>query len=162
MSKTAVSVSFHSQCGGQEFDPPLLHQRPQSFNCFNRKLQMARFPQVANMWPGKPVSDGRQQQRIRKTGKTYLLNAPMLPQFKRDADGGLTLYIQNNSPETTRNLTGCLRRRGHLDGYAPLLAERRSSKWKMVRAAVEASGVIELQSLTIALFTECIPVRAQV
>jgi hypothetical protein len=28
----------------------------------------------------------------------YLLNAPMLPQMKRDADGGLTLYIQNESP----------------------------------------------------------------
>ncbi len=28
----------------------------------------------------------------------YLLNAPMLEQFKRDADGGLTLYIQNESP----------------------------------------------------------------
>jgi hypothetical protein len=28
----------------------------------------------------------------------YLLNAPMLPQFKRDADGGLTLIIQNESP----------------------------------------------------------------
>jgi hypothetical protein len=28
----------------------------------------------------------------------YLLNAPMLPQFARDSDGGLTLYIQNESP----------------------------------------------------------------
>ncbi len=28
----------------------------------------------------------------------YLLNSPMLPQFIRDADGGLTLYIQNESP----------------------------------------------------------------
>jgi hypothetical protein len=28
----------------------------------------------------------------------YLLNSPMLPQFKRDSDGGLTLYIQNDSP----------------------------------------------------------------
>jgi hypothetical protein len=28
----------------------------------------------------------------------YLLNAPMLPQMKRDDDGGLTLYIQNESP----------------------------------------------------------------
>ncbi|MCA9140074.1 MAG: DUF1254 domain-containing protein, partial [Planctomycetales bacterium] len=28
----------------------------------------------------------------------YLLNSPMLEQFKRDADGGLTLYIQNESP----------------------------------------------------------------
>jgi hypothetical protein len=29
----------------------------------------------------------------------YLLNSPMLPQFKKDADGGLTLLIQNESPE---------------------------------------------------------------
>ncbi|MBS0260705.1 MAG: DUF1254 domain-containing protein [Planctomycetes bacterium] len=28
----------------------------------------------------------------------YLLNSPMLPKFKKDADGGLTLYIQNESP----------------------------------------------------------------
>jgi hypothetical protein len=28
----------------------------------------------------------------------YLLNSPMLPQFKKDADGGLTLFIQNESP----------------------------------------------------------------
>jgi len=28
----------------------------------------------------------------------YLLNSPMLPQYKRDADGGLTLLIQNESP----------------------------------------------------------------
>lgn len=28
----------------------------------------------------------------------YLLNAPMLPQFAKDADGGLTLYIQHESP----------------------------------------------------------------
>jgi hypothetical protein len=28
----------------------------------------------------------------------YLLNSPMLPAMKRDADGGLTLYIQHDSP----------------------------------------------------------------
>jgi len=28
----------------------------------------------------------------------YLLNSPMLPQFKRDADGGITLSIQNETP----------------------------------------------------------------
>ena len=28
----------------------------------------------------------------------YLLNSPMLPQFKKDADGGVTLLIQNESP----------------------------------------------------------------
>jgi len=29
----------------------------------------------------------------------YLLNSTMLDQFKRDADGGLTVYIQNESPD---------------------------------------------------------------
>ncbi len=28
----------------------------------------------------------------------YLLNSPMLPKFKKDADGGLTFYIQHESP----------------------------------------------------------------
>jgi len=28
----------------------------------------------------------------------YLINSPMLPELKRDADGGLTLYVQHESP----------------------------------------------------------------
>jgi hypothetical protein len=28
----------------------------------------------------------------------YLVNSPMLPQFIKDADGGLTIYVQNESP----------------------------------------------------------------
>ena len=28
----------------------------------------------------------------------YLINSPMLPELKRDADGGLTFLIQNSSP----------------------------------------------------------------
>jgi hypothetical protein len=28
----------------------------------------------------------------------YLINSPMLPNLKRDADGGLTIYVQNESP----------------------------------------------------------------
>ncbi|WP_065376819.1 DUF1254 domain-containing protein [Ensifer adhaerens] len=28
----------------------------------------------------------------------YLINSPMLPNLKKDADGGLTLYVQNESP----------------------------------------------------------------
>lgn len=28
----------------------------------------------------------------------YLINTPMLPSLKRDADGGITLYVQNESP----------------------------------------------------------------
>jgi hypothetical protein len=32
----------------------------------------------------------------------YLINSPMLPGMKRDADGGLTLYIQHASPGKDR------------------------------------------------------------
>jgi hypothetical protein len=28
----------------------------------------------------------------------YLINSPMLPSLKKDADGGVTLFIQNESP----------------------------------------------------------------
>lgn len=28
----------------------------------------------------------------------YLINSPMMPQLKKDADGGMTIYIQNTSP----------------------------------------------------------------
>jgi len=28
----------------------------------------------------------------------YLINAPMLPTLKRDADGGITLFVQHESP----------------------------------------------------------------
>jgi hypothetical protein len=32
----------------------------------------------------------------------YLINSPMLPQLKRDSDGGLTLFVQNESPGTDK------------------------------------------------------------
>jgi hypothetical protein len=28
----------------------------------------------------------------------YLINSPMLPDLKKDADGGITLYVQHDSP----------------------------------------------------------------
>jgi hypothetical protein len=33
----------------------------------------------------------------------YLINSPMLPSLKRDADGGITLYVQNASPGTDKD-----------------------------------------------------------
>jgi hypothetical protein len=32
----------------------------------------------------------------------YLINSPMLPSLKRDADGGITIYVQRESPGTGR------------------------------------------------------------
>jgi hypothetical protein len=32
----------------------------------------------------------------------YLINSPMMPDLKKDKDGGLTLYVQNESPGKDR------------------------------------------------------------
>ncbi len=44
----------------------------------------------------------------------YLINSPMLPELKKDADGGLTLLYPERVPgQGHRNPTGCPRQRGH-------------------------------------------------
>ena len=42
--------------------------------------------------------DGKTQLLIKNPINRYLINSPMLPELKKDADGGLTIYIQNQSP----------------------------------------------------------------
>jgi hypothetical protein len=42
--------------------------------------------------------DGKTQLLIENPIDRYLINSPMLPGMKKDADGSLTLYIQNKSP----------------------------------------------------------------
>ena len=42
--------------------------------------------------------DGRTQLLIDNPINRYLINSPMLPQLKKNADGSLTIYIQKDSP----------------------------------------------------------------
>jgi hypothetical protein len=42
--------------------------------------------------------DGKTQLLVTNPINRYLLNSPMLPELKKNADGSLTLYIQKNSP----------------------------------------------------------------
>lgn len=42
--------------------------------------------------------DGKSQLLVDNPLNRYLINSPMLPNLKRDADGGLTLYLQRASP----------------------------------------------------------------
>jgi hypothetical protein len=42
--------------------------------------------------------DGKTQLLVDNPRNRYLINSPMLPTLKRDADGGLTLYLQHASP----------------------------------------------------------------
>lgn len=56
-----------------------------------------QLPPVNAFW-SLTMYDGKTQLLIENPINRYLLNSPMLPSMKTNADGSLTLYIQNKSP----------------------------------------------------------------
>ncbi len=55
------------------------------------------LPPVNAFW-SLTMYDLPQQLLVKNSINRYLINSPMLPHLKRDADGGLTIYIQAESP----------------------------------------------------------------
>ena len=56
-----------------------------------------QYPPVHAFW-SLTMYDLPQSLLVANPIKRYLINSPMLPQMKKDADGGLSIYIQNESP----------------------------------------------------------------
>src|SRR5258705_2744958 len=56
-----------------------------------------QLPPVNAFW-SVTMYDGKSQLLIKNPINRYLMNSPMLPQMKKNADGSLTLYIQKDSP----------------------------------------------------------------
>jgi hypothetical protein len=56
-----------------------------------------QFPPVNAFW-SVTMYDGKSQLLIKNPINRYLINSPMLPNMKKNADGSLTLYIQKDSP----------------------------------------------------------------
>ena len=56
-----------------------------------------QFPPVNAFW-SVTMYDGKTQLLIKNPINRYLINAPMLPSMKKNADGSLTLYVQKDSP----------------------------------------------------------------
>jgi hypothetical protein len=56
-----------------------------------------QFPPVNAFW-SVTMYDGKTQLLIKNPIDRYLINSPMLPGLKKNADGSLTLYIQKDSP----------------------------------------------------------------
>jgi hypothetical protein len=56
-----------------------------------------QLPPVNSFW-SVTMYDGKTQLLINNPINRYLINSPMLPQLKKNADGSLTLYIQMDSP----------------------------------------------------------------
>jgi hypothetical protein len=56
-----------------------------------------QLPPVNSFW-SVTMYDGKSQLLIKNPINRYLINSPMLPGMKKNADGSLTLYIQSKSP----------------------------------------------------------------
>jgi hypothetical protein len=56
-----------------------------------------QYPPVNAFW-SVTMYDGKTQFLIKNPIDRYLINSPMLPNMKKNADGSLTIYIQKNSP----------------------------------------------------------------
>jgi hypothetical protein len=58
-------------------------------------------PPVNAFW-SVTMYDGKTQLLIENPINRYLINSPMLPNLKKNADGSLTLYLQKDSPGKAR------------------------------------------------------------
>lgn len=61
------------------------------------KFEKDKLPPVDAFW-SMTMYDGKTQLLVDNSLNRYLINSPMLPQMKTDPDGGLTLYMQHDSP----------------------------------------------------------------
>lgn len=62
-----------------------LHSAPGALPPVNAFWSLTMYELPQNLLSANPIT-------------RYLINSPMLPKLHRDADGGLTLLIQNDSP----------------------------------------------------------------
>ena len=68
-----------------------------SKNKYTLTFAAGEFPPVNAFW-SVTMYDGKTQLLIKNPINRYLINSPMLPNMKKNADGSLTLYIQKDSP----------------------------------------------------------------
>ncbi|MBL8897134.1 MAG: DUF1254 domain-containing protein [Planctomycetes bacterium] len=70
-------------------------------HAYELRFEKGQLPPVNAFW-SITMYDGRTQLLVKNPIGRYLINAPMLPQMKTDADGGLTIHIQKDSPGAER------------------------------------------------------------
>lgn len=75
--------------------------------CANPQPQPAgRAQALADGLRPSRTYDGNPQLRIENPINRYLINSPMLPGMKKNADGSLTLDVQNKSLVADKEATG--------------------------------------------------------
>jgi hypothetical protein len=66
-------------------------------NRYTLRFEPGQLPPVNAFW-SLTMYEEPQSLLVANPINRYLINSPMLPQLKKDADGGLTLIVQNQSP----------------------------------------------------------------
>lgn len=66
-------------------------------NRYTLTFEKGKLPPVKAFW-SVTMYDGRTQLLVENPINRYLINSPMLPELKLNDDGGLTIYIQKDSP----------------------------------------------------------------
>src|SRR5580658_746010 len=88
----ALYPSYAVDASGQNLD---------GANRYTLRFAPGQPPPVRAFW-SLTMYDYPAQLMVSNPLNRYVLNTPMMPQFKKDADGGLTLYFQNESPGADR------------------------------------------------------------
>jgi hypothetical protein len=84
----AIYPSYAVDADGQKLD---------GGNSYALRFAPGLLPPVNAFW-SLTMYDFPAQLLVPNSLNRYVVNSPMMPQFKKDADGGLTLYFQNESP----------------------------------------------------------------
>ncbi|MBF7730554.1 DUF1254 domain-containing protein [Pseudomonas sp. N040] len=68
---------------------------------YSLTFKVGELPPVNAFW-SVTLYDSESQYLVKNPINRYLINSPMLPQLKKNADGSITLYIQQDSPGPAR------------------------------------------------------------
>lgn len=88
----AIYPVYYEDGAGQKLD---------GSNHYTLRFAPGKFPPVDAFW-SLTMYELPSALLVANPINRYLLNSPMLPDMKLDADGGLTIYIQHDSPGKNR------------------------------------------------------------
>jgi hypothetical protein len=108
------------------------NQKLNGGNRYTLRFAPGQLPPVNAFW-SLTMYDLPQSLLVANPINRYLVNSPMLPQLKKDADGGLTLIIQNESPGADKEANWLPAPKGAFVVYMRLYwpkEEAEDGKWK--------------------------------
>ena len=100
-AEEAVYPAYLNDASGQILDTS-------KFN-YRLTFESGKLPPVKAFW-SVTMYDGKTRFLVENPQNRYLINSSMLPQLKKNADGGITLYLSTNLPVPTLSRTGFRRR----------------------------------------------------